>query len=260
MGNTLNICVGHKPFPKLARHYIDITIAPNLVASDRTCIILPDESLGNLGGALSEYCQLLWLWKNLDSLAPDAEFIRVFHYRRFCAASPMVMLGTPAAQPWSYVVTEAMLQEYAHDFYRSTDRELYNAAINLKTGMLSQYAQAHVLEDMLGFASFLIDANVMDAGVVADFLRGEIVIPACNIGVFRRDNFDWTYSILSRAAGYLKQASFVRRTGYQRRNMGFLLERLHSYLLLHLIRSGRFHGRGGVNIVISENLEIVNTM
>lgn len=250
--NTLNICLGHVSFPKRALHHLDIMIGPRLLPEINRFALVPDNLFGPDGSSLSEYAQLIWIYHNLDRLLSDRNYVRIFHYRRF--VSPVgVRCGTPSTnQPWSTAITEQQLDFYDAAFERNVVGMTYNSRVKFAGGVIAHYAHCHVLEDFLNFATFLLRENILPPELIPKFLSEEIFIPACNIGVFDAKTFKRIFGIITAASGFLRSPAFVVREGYQRRNCGFLLERLNSFLLLQSCIGDELKIKFGSNIVLSD--------
>jgi hypothetical protein len=58
--------------------------------------------------------------------------------------------------------------------------------------------------------------------------------------------------VMRPSAKFLEDPGYVPRTGYQRRNLGFMCERLFSHLLLSRMESGASERNLVKNIVISD--------
>jgi hypothetical protein len=58
---------------------------------------------------------------------------------------------------------------------------------------------------------------------------------------------------LTRGTAFMRSSYFVPRAGYQRRVMGFLLERLTSYLILMRIADRASESNFGHHIIISDD-------
>jgi hypothetical protein len=84
------------------------------------------------------------------------------------------------------------------------------------------------------------------------FLTGSVLIPTSSIGTFRSTTLRQILKTLKEAAEFRKTCHFIPRVGYQRRVLGFLLERLNSYLILDRIRSGLSDANFGHHIIISD--------
>lgn len=251
----LNVCLGHKAFPLSFQNFLDYTISPIPISGVQNLIVVPDEMYGPNGSSLSEYAQLFWLYHNLDKLSQTATHIRTCHYRRFVSAE-RAGLGKPCSLPFAHVINENELGHFKKNFDRSQVSELVNASFMPRGGILAQYASAHLLEDLIDFSKFLHQKNILSPQHVILFLRENTLIPASSISVLSISNFRWIVSYLIKASDYMNHESFVVRSGYQRRNMGFLLERLNSYLLLEGIRQGKIEKNIGNHMIISDDARI----
>lgn len=254
--NTLNICIGHIPFPQRHAHYVDLTISPIVCAgeSGRRAIV-PDELYGPHGHSLSEYAQLLWLHKHLDAIASGYEYLNLFHYRRFVARR--VVEGQRASNgPWITVIQEDQLDRFADCFDRNSTGNCFNSKVVFGDGVLTQYAAQHLLEDFLNFAKYLVEIEMLTPVEAARLLRYQEFVPACSVGIYHIEIFRKLFAYLGLAAEFLTSPYFVPREGYQRRSMGFLLERLHSFLILEMLST---QGVFGQNMMISEEKSVSST-
>jgi hypothetical protein len=232
-------------------------VSPRMLGDVRRLALVEDSLFGPHGSSLSEYAQLIWIHDNIRALAGDCRYVRIFHYRRFVVATEPTVGKQSANLPWATVIAEKELSEFEHAFHRVVDGEMFNTPAQFNGGMLAQYAMAHVMEDMMKFCVFLVESKILSPIEVALFLREDIHIPSCNIGVFGLDSFISIFGDLKRAAEFIHSKYFTPRDGYQRRSAGFLLERLNSFLIIRRIRSGVSPERFGHNIVISES-EVVS--
>jgi hypothetical protein len=260
MPNTFNVCLGHVPFPHSHDRHIDLMVAPRLIEHARRLALVEDSLFGPNGSALSEYAQLLWLHDHLESLAMGRDFIRIFHYRRFVAASAPTVGQRSSNLTWATVIRADDLPAFDQDFDRSSRAEIFNTPVRFGSGMLFQYASDHVLEDMLNFAKFLTRERILTDQQCALFLANPVHIPSCNIGVYKKACYLEIFGLLRRAAGFLHAPEFVIRKDYQRRSVGFLLERLNSFLILRRIEAGHSVPSFGHNIVISESSIVSHTL
>lgn len=253
--NTFNVCLGHLPFPHQGAHFIDLMISPSVFegAPKRTAIV-PDELYGEHGHSLSEYAQLIWLRQHIDQLAPEARYVNIFHYRRFVSRQPV---DSPKASnlPWVTLVQGNDISTYASCFERENHGNCFNTPIRFE-GVLNQYANVHVREDILNFTQYLLEIEMFNSKQAERFLSYDRLIPACSVGIYEVKTFKKLFAYLERAAEFLNTPYFVPREGYQRRSMGFLLERLHSFIILEFLeRQGQF----GCNMTISESTDIYRT-
>jgi hypothetical protein len=254
--NVVNVCLTHvQPLPALMQH-VDLLVTPEQAISGPRTAVVPDSLFGPNGSALSEYAQLIWLFRNIDDVAAGREFIRIFHYRRFVSQF-RPKIGVPAVnQPWSVCIHPDELGHFDECFARDRGSEIFNTRFAFPAGVLGQYAESHLLEDLLSFACFLIQSEILAPASVAALLRRDVLIPACNIGVYRRQTFKKIFATLDRASHVLSSRFFTPRTGYQRRNAGYLLERLNSHLILEMVESGEAVSQFGYNVIVSEGADV----
>ncbi len=257
--NTLNICLGHVSFPQKYLKHVDLFVSPNVLGGPVRNAVVPDNTYGPNGHALSEYGLLLWLYKNIDVIAPNYSFIRIFQYRRF--VSPVHVDGVKSTNgPWITTIQEKDLQHCDFCFDRNVSEEIYNSPVNFQGGVLTQYANNHVLQDFLNFTNYLIEIGVFSALDACAFLRMERFVPACNVGVFRKENFKMLYHYIEKASGFLQSPIFVIRDGYQRRSMGFLLERFHSFMIFQFISQNLSAETFGFNLMLSDTPLVSSTV
>jgi hypothetical protein len=252
MSKILNICIGHKPFPQAYVHYFDYMLSPFPIASEGRVKVVSHYLFGDNGPSLSEYAQLFWVLANLDHLLNGETHIRTFHYRRF-VSDGQTGLGEACSLPYAKMVTENQMALFSHDFERSGGSEMVNTPFKFPESILGQYASVCHLEDLLDFARFLIKENILSASDAAQFLLGNVLIPGSSIGVFSVENFRRIFSVLFKASTFIKEPSYIARAGYQRRNMGFMLERLNSYLLIKGINEGSIEPKTGIHMIVSDS-------
>lgn len=251
--NTLNICLGHLPFPMSHWCYADLMVAPKMIIGHQRLAIVPDELYGPNGSALSEYAQLFWLHENLSRLMHDLEFVRVFHYRRFVSSVKPNCGRKSSNLFWATTITNQELDNFSSEFSRTVEREVFNTPIKIPNGVMDQYRVVHVLEDLLRFGAFLAEKEILDSASLTRFMRSDVLIPSCNIGVFRSSTFHDIFTQLRQASQFLSSPFFIPRDGYQRRNLGFLLERLHSHLILERLTATQSPFCFGHNMVLSDS-------
>lgn len=117
---------------------------------------------------------------------------------------------------------------------------LVSQPLYFKEAIIGQYAASHHREDILDYTSLAIDMGVLDSKSASEFLAAKHFIPGgVELGIYPKS---WLVKTLSRIE--LVSREFLSRYGnrvkkydsYQIRAVGFLSERLGSFLLLrHLI-------------------------
>lgn len=237
-------CIGHK-----APLYID-DLSTNLVGpacehkdDQNQSYLVRDDWAGDAfnGRFLSEYCQLFWLERFL-SRRPTVKFLVISQYRKFLGVLP----GSRVAEntPYVFVTRPAdahiycIKPEYIEALDLNDKAGLHGPI--LKVGPLIQnYARFHVLEDFLLFSNAILKSHCFMPEKVAEFTTFNYLIPAPSLGIHLIDDFLSDMVILRTVWSEYYKSSFTERSGYQRRVGGFLLERLHSFLVLDRLKSYR---------------------
>jgi hypothetical protein len=253
MGVTLNICLGHQPFPEAYADRVDIMLTCRRLYRQNRAIFLDDAMWGPHGGSLSEYAQLFWLSDHFDRVVGDAEFIRIFQYRRFISRN---RVGREANVPYLSQITAEDLPVFADDFSRVEQEELFSRPFQFAGGMLGQFAGGHPLDDLLSVVRFLLQRAYFSPETATAFLREDYLIPACNMGVFKRETLRQILMSLRPVAEFLHAPDFAPREGYNRRSLGFIIERLNSFIILNMMRSGQAPQNFGSHVVISETSHV----
>lgn len=252
-------CVGHKP-PVFAPRAEFTHVSP-FVYPDLTQIIVKDDTYGENfhGSILSEYTQLFGLADHLEN-APEDELFYIFQYRKFISLRP----GNNKAINVSYAY--ACPQEEANALFPSQtelastgERLLTGPAVKLRS-LAHDYSLRHLAEDFAAFSISLSTVDGFDALRCKTFINCEVLIPAPSLGTSRVDIFLRHVKIMRAAWGHFSENFLVNRADYQRRVGGFLLERLHSFLLYETITSKTIAASRGVQIVVSDSPSIKPTI
>jgi hypothetical protein len=233
-----------------------------IVLQELEQIIVPDDIFGPKyhGSILSEYTQLFGLAGILEG-SPKDERIYIFQYRKFLS----LMKGSQLSSNMPYVY--ACLPEEGEKLFPShldlqglMDEFVIGQPIQLNS-MAHQYALSHRVEDFSAFIYSLSKINGFNERRCMDFIYSKMLLPAPSIGLFSIGAFLEHMHILQIVWEHFSSNFYVSREGYQRRVGGFLLERLHSFLILEEIECKRpVSIKQGYQIVISDSLEIVPTI
>lgn len=130
-----------------------------------------------------------------------------------------------------------------------------------KKSILGQYAACHHRDDIVNYASIAVEAGVLNSDSASGFLSSHHFIPGgVELGIYPADWLAQALSGIERVSRiFLKRYSERIKTydPYQIRAVGFLSERLGSYVLLrHLQKlfSGRIpaHIFGYMSVVVEE--------
>lgn len=214
----------------------------------------------NDGNLLGEYGSLFSLRRSLEESSRDYDQIIVSQYRRFVTSVPLGESSTNKF--WTRVISndEAGRIKNMEIFDpKQGSIELISNAIQVPGGIIRNYAESHHLRDILRFTAAQIDAQNFSADEMMEFLHFPILIPAPSCGSFQFKNFMATHRKLEAAASAFYSNGFVpHKDPYQGRVLGFLIERLHSFLLIkNVLSSGQDLANSmGVGITIADQLHI----
>jgi hypothetical protein len=256
-------CVSHKKpifLPALPYQLISPQIDSEKMAANQ--VIVPDEIYGHLfhGRILSEYTQLFWLADMLKSYEREKS-IMIFQYRKFLSFRYGKRVSSNI--PYAY----ACHPEEAN-FLFPTLPELQHLGERLFLGpklkvrsIAHQYASCHLLEDFSAFIASLGAVPYFTAKRIMNFINCKILFPVPSLGVHRIDIFITHMELLRKVWQSFSENYYIHRSGYQRRVGGFLLERLHSFLLFEDIFEKKsipvIHGQ---QIVVSDTENINPTV
>jgi hypothetical protein len=252
-------CIGHKA-PKFLIDLPYTHVSPvDFFGINQ--LIIPDDIYGKNyhGSILSEYTQLFGLAEFLKD-ASSLEKFYIFQYRKFISFRPGAQTSTN--QPYSYACSSeegATLFPSPDEISTLGDALLVGPAIKIRS-IAHDYSERHFVEDFSKFVLSLRSLNEFDEKRCEDFINCEMLLPAPSLGVSRVDIFLKHMSILKLAWEHFCNHFSISRDGYQRRLGGFLLERLHSFLLYEEINIKKnFVVFQGYQIVISNSLIIEQT-
>ena len=234
-------CVGHKPplfNPKISYTYVSTRVD---MSREINTLHIPDNKFGEKfhGCILSEYTQLFGLAEFLKD-SPSSEKIYIFQYRKFISLRPGVHLSSN--QPYSYACSPAegrALFPTKDDLLGVGDKLLLGPAIRLRS-LAHQYSIVHLVEDFCKFILTINSLSEFDQKRCENFINCEIMIPAPSLGLTNVGLFLKHMEILRLAWEHYSTHFSISREGYQRRVGGFLLERLHSFLLCEGIKTKNY--------------------
>jgi hypothetical protein len=98
--------------------------------------------------------------------------------------------------------------------------------------LTTNYGRYHVAEDFLMFNLAMRDSSLFDTEELKQFIHFPYLVPSPSIGVFLTRHLLGDLRVLQAVWEIYYRQYFVPRAGYQRRVGGFLLERLHSFIIL----------------------------
>lgn len=215
---------------------------------------LPDELIG-------EYYFLFLLRRKLQKLS-GIESVTISQYRRFVTMSS---IGIPSENmPYSNVIntTQASDTSIMDLLCARKDGWLVSSEFKNSPNVSFHYAKYHILRDWFRFLSDAFDANLLSQVELAEASLVDRMLPAPSNGVFPVQFFIEHLQRLENCALAFKKNGYIKRDAYQRRVIGFCLERLHSYFLLStLVRLKiNFNDVSGRQITVSENTAVKPTI
>lgn len=229
--NIKSYCIGHtRPLFKPPIFYQ--MLCPQSLGMPNEVVIDDDRfGQGIDGGGLAEYSQLFGLHEMLlcgDVVAGD---LFLFQYRKFISTQ---IGGVESASPWVRVLEPDSapglfpLQDQLDAF---SGRLAVGSVFEFGESISSNYALVHVVDDFVLFVAACAESGVVSNADIKAFATLRGIIPSPSVCCIHVDVFIKLMDILKRVWNIYALNYQIRRDGYQRRASGYLLERLHSYLL-----------------------------
>ena len=253
-------CIGHK-VPIFSPDSPYTHVSP-VVCQEINQLIIPENLYGEKfhGSVLSEYTQLFGLAEFLKD-SSGSEKLYIFQYRKFISFRPGIKRSKN--QPYSFACSPeegGTLFPSKVELSKLGEALLTGQAIKIRS-IAHQYSEAHLVEDFSRFILSLYSLNGFDEKRCENFINCEMLIPAPSLGVTRADIFLKHMAILKLAWEHFSNHFSISRDGYQRRLGGFLLVRLHSYLLYEEINIKKNYSVfQGHRITIADSLIIQKTI
>lgn len=251
-------CIGHRPpvfqppFPYT--HVTPVACAPG------PALVVPDDAFGPMlhGTILSEYTQLFGLAEH--GLREPLDAVYLFQYRKFISLVPggQVSPNQPYARAAPAEEAERLFPG-PDDLARLGAGVLIGPAVRVRS-IADQYARHHPVEDYAAFCAALASMQAFGSRRLAGFINGQVLLPAPSLGLFPLDLFLSHMQVLREAWETFAPRYYVARDGYQRRVGGFLLERLHSFLLTEAIAAGAMRPVQGHQMIVSDTAIIEPTI
>jgi len=230
-------------------------------------LTIPDDCLGDVfdGAVLSEYTQLFWIARAVlrRELMPTTGFLHFFQYRKFLSSKngerssksvPYSSICSPSESA-KYFPTQIFLENLL-------DRRaiMISKPLKLKSTLAENYATHHVTEDFSGFIAALAIQPDFPPERVNRFINCPFLIASPSLAFMDTRMFVDTMQILERVWEAFFKNFYKPRNGYQRRVGGFLIERLHSFLLVEAIVCGKISVYFGQYFTVVEQGDVVPTI
>lgn len=251
-------CIGHRA--PLFEPPLDFTMVTPVGLGGRQEVVIGDDYLGDPthGRVLSEYLQLFGLSDRLQG-SSGADSILLFQYRKFLSLMHPARRSTNI--PFAFVATPDEARDYCigTEAAASIEARMVVGPVLRVESLTADYARYHVAEDFDGLLRSM--RGWFPAATCQRFADCELLVPAPSLGLFEIGPFVRHMSLLREVWCHFHTHHFVERSGYQRRVGGFLLERLHSFLLLEeLAGIRREEVRFGHQVIVSDDAVVQPTV
>lgn len=177
----------------------------------------------------------------IERVSSRAELIEISLYRKRLLPSPVGIESLVYPTMREFNVCDVDDRADLSVFEPSNGLEFLVAQpLYSEISMIGQYAISHYRRDILDYTSLAIKMGVLDSASASDFLETKHIIPGgTEFGIFPKWWLTATLSDIERVAReFLHRYGYRLKTygGYQIRTLGFLSERLGSYLLLRHLK------------------------
>jgi len=216
--------------------------------------LLPDNLIG-------EYYFLFLIRRQIENQT-SLKAITLSQYRRF---TTIQSIGQPSAnQPYAKLISknQAANANIGKLIVAKKDGWLVSSSYATSPNVSYQYSRSHILRDWFRFLADSFDAGLLNQTEITESAFMNILIPAPSNGVFPFRYLVEHLIKLEACARAFINGGYKPRDAYQRRVIGFCLERLHSYLLLASLSKLKinFKEAAGQQVVISENESVKPTI
>lgn len=251
-------CIGHKR--PMFEPQAPFTMVCPVALGLRDEIVIADDLFGQAfhGSILSEYTQLFGLAERLKSFPERPDALYLFQYRKLVSRLPGSRLSTN--MPYAYVCNP----KDAARLYLSgpvsdslATRLLTGPALSHHRTVAFRYASSHLVEDFVAFAAACSMSGALDPSGISRFINGNILIPSPSLGQIPTPLFLEVMEKLRRVWTVFARHFLKARDGYQRRVGGFLLERLHGFLLLEHLRTRDPNTRVAGNLIVVSDSHVI---
>ena len=237
-------------FPESFRLVTQEQVEPTDYKVDTTEI----QKVGLSDRRIGEYMYLFALRRKLEKSNPSAS-VTVAQYRRFVSSKTIGQV----AQNMTYARTVTNQELNEHDLESllkpSQGQWLISSSVRMQASVVDQYAKHHILRDWYRFLADGIDSGALTNEEARQASLTSLLIPAPSNGVFPIAVLVKHLTTLETVAQAFINGGFVEREEYQRRSLGFCLERLHSFLVLQeVLKSGlKLENVSGYQTVLSDS-------
>lgn len=202
---------------------------------------------------VSEYASIFALARLLVR-TDVTEPLYLFHYRKFLSFQ---LAGVRAENaPYAHLLRRTdMSSAFPSPVELSAleGRVFRGPAFKVKS-VARQYAVTHHADDLVLFIVALRERGILTGEQCARFLRADRFVPAPSMGMYPAKMLVRHAAVLRKAWSSFHRSYYVEREGPQRRVGGFMLERLHAFLIEEDIAAGRTASATGHMLVAFDGL------
>jgi hypothetical protein len=219
-------------------------------------LVIPDNRFGEHidGGCLAEYSQLFRLYELIEAGDVSADRLYLFQYRKFIGFRRG---GLPATSPWIRIVGRVEADQLfpsMEAMESTTSKAIVGSMFELGGTISQNYALVHVIDDLVMFSACFQPCG-LDQSDIRRFATFGGFIPSPALCLIDVDLFLRLMRTLRMVWNEYAKHYYILRTGYQKRSAGYLLERLHSYLLCKWLMDGSQTDIGvGHRFVVSDQI------
>ncbi|NBR23118.1 MAG: hypothetical protein EBU08_04890 [Micrococcales bacterium] len=260
----LPICVGHRQpeFP-VWRKFQSIGYRPQSVLGEMAeRVEIPVFSKHDISDKdLSEYYHLFRLARILrsETVRIDNPRLLIIHYRRFLSTRPLGI--TSQNQVYARTIKPSDVPEDSAHLIPSYGSNWFCSPIlDLQRTIYEQFANHHPLRELIKLLASLTSRSLFSDEDARAFLSERRLVAVATLGLSRLEVFlDIMAKLETAVIAYLEDWRNPKYVGYQRRILGFLCERLHSFLLIRQLEAeNALHPTSiGHQIVVTHGSRIV---
>jgi hypothetical protein len=226
-----SFCIGH--IPTLFSPPIPFTFLSSQPLGLQNEVLISDSRFGTSidGGSLAEYSQLFGLAELIRSGDVATDRLHLFQYRKFI--SPRY-IHPDNSEDWASRISPDVadtLFPSEGDLSNSTFQLLIGSEFALSRSISKDYADAHESEDFIQFLVACHSCGVLNYDDIRQITSMRRIIYSPALCIIESAIF---LSLIEKLNKCWKEYSLnfhTQRIDYQRRVSGYLLERLHSYLI-----------------------------
>jgi hypothetical protein len=239
MTKVLKFIIGHvRPEVEYPPDFRFVTTSAQ-ASSDFVVSMKELEEIGLTDRRIGEYAYLFALRRHLSDSSTVADSICIAQYRRCVLNVCAGKISDNARFAWMVSRDDAKEILIDQNFVPRNGAWLVSTATRVSTCVTDQYARKHLIRDWFRFLADVLDAGLISESDARDAALTDVLIPAPSNGFFPYQYYIQILYRLEQMAHAYIHSGLVERDGYQRRSMGFCLERMNSHLLLCLLKRQR---------------------